>query len=209
MSTLNDARIEFIFPHPLLRHTWNDAAALNAELRRAILGEERKQAGGRKRSNSGGWHSEVGELEFCGAGGKTLIERAVQLANHASAQVFAGYGRQPPPFGWIVQAWANVNREGDFNRLHNHPGSTWSGTYYVDTGIAQGRRETTPLSLFDPCQGRAVSFFPATVPNFIYVAPEPGLMVLFPSYVPHMVTPHQGSETRISIAFNLRKDPFP
>jgi hypothetical protein len=47
------------------------------------------------------------------------------------------------------------------------------------------------------------------VPEMIYIVPEPGLMVLFPSYIPHMVNPHKGAETRISIAFNLRKDPFP
>jgi hypothetical protein len=32
-------------------------------------------------------------------------------------------------------------------------------------------------------------------------------MVLFPSYVPHMVFPHNGRSARISIAFNLRADP--
>jgi Putative 2OG-Fe(II) oxygenase len=41
------------------------------------------------------------------------------------------------------------------------------------------------------------------------VQPAPGLTVLFPSYMPHMVFPHQGERERISIAFNLRKEPFP
>jgi Putative 2OG-Fe(II) oxygenase len=35
------------------------------------------------------------------------------------------------------------------------------------------------------------------------------MMVLFPSYMPHMVFPHRGGRQRISIAFNLRKEPFP
>jgi uncharacterized protein (TIGR02466 family) len=208
MAELNSARIEFIFPHPFLRHTWDDSAAINADLRRAILAEEAKHAG-RGRSNIGGWHSDVGQLEWCGDAGKALMDRMVQMANHASGLVFMGYGRQPKPFGWVIQAWANANRRGDFNRPHTHPGSTWSGTYYVDTGMASGEEETTPLSLWDPCQGRANTFFPITVPEVVYVAPEPGLMVLFPSYIPHMVNPHRGSDTRTSIAFNLRKEPFP
>jgi hypothetical protein len=33
--------------------------------------------------------------------------------------------------------------------------------------------------------------------------------MLFPSYVPHAVPPHQGARERISIAFNLRREPFP
>jgi uncharacterized protein (TIGR02466 family) len=208
MSDLSGTQLELIFPHPFLRYVWRDSAELNAELRRRILAEE-NSAPGRGRSNIGGWHSEVGQLEFCGEAGKALLDRCVQMANYASDQVFRGYGRQPKPFGWIMQAWVNVNRQGDFNRPHTHPGSTWSGTYYVDTGMAEGVEDATPLSLWDPCQGRANTFFPITVPEMIYIVPEPGLMVLFPSYIPHMVNPHKGAETRISIAFNLRKDPFP
>jgi Putative 2OG-Fe(II) oxygenase len=34
-------------------------------------------------------------------------------------------------------------------------------------------------------------------------------MVLFPSYLPHTVFPHQGAGRRIPIAFNLRDKPFP
>jgi hypothetical protein len=34
-------------------------------------------------------------------------------------------------------------------------------------------------------------------------------MILFPSYVPHAVPPHRGAGTRISIAFNVRREPFP
>ena len=53
-----------------------------------------------------------------------------------------------------------------------------------------------------------MTFLPS-IPSRTYVRPRPGLMVLFPSYVPHMVFPHEGASERISIAFNLRKEPFP
>ena len=41
---------------------------------------------------------------------------------------------RPNALSWILSAWANVNRRGDFNQLHTHPGATWSGVYYVDHG---------------------------------------------------------------------------
>jgi hypothetical protein len=47
------------------------------------------------------------------------------------------------------------------------------------------------------------------VPDSVFIHPKPGLMVLFPSYVPHMVFAHNGNAARISIAFNLRKEPYP
>jgi len=208
MSEVTNARIEYYFPHPFMRHVWTDCAELNEQLRERILAHQEAQPG-RGRSNIGGWHSELGLLEFCGDAGKALVERLVEMANQASGQVFTAYGRQPTPFTWTVQAWANVNRAGDFNRVHAHPGSTWSGTYYVHSGVAPGESETTPLHLIDPCQGRAATFFPITVPESVHVFPEPGLMILFPSYIPHMVYPHKGSLPRISVAFNLRKEPFP
>jgi hypothetical protein len=34
-------------------------------------------------------------------------------------------------------------------------------------------------------------------------------MILFPSYVPHAVPPHHGDRPRISVAFNVRREPFP
>ena len=35
---------------------------------------------------------------------------------------------------WSLQAWANVNRKGHANDTHAHPGSVFSGCYYVDDG---------------------------------------------------------------------------
>ena len=39
------------------------------------------------------------------------------------------------------------------------------------------------------------------------VRPEPGLMVLFPSYVFHRTIPFQSDQTRISVAFDVVPDP--
>lgn len=205
MTDFADARIEYYFPHPFMRHVWPDHAALNEDLRRHVLAHEAANPTLAK-TNVGGWHSETGMLEFCGEAGKMLVERMAQMANRASGQVFAAFQRQSPPLAWTLRAWANVNRAGDFNRVHNHSGATWSGTYYVDAGEDGAG---SPLQLFDPCQGRATTFFPTGLPQGVHVFPEPGLMVLFPSYVPHMVYPHRGERPRISIAFNLRKEPFP
>ena len=30
--------------------------------------------------------------------------------------------------------WANINRKGEGNAFHSHPGAFWSGVYYVDDG---------------------------------------------------------------------------
>jgi uncharacterized protein (TIGR02466 family) len=203
--------IEFVhlFTTPFASYHWPDSDALNKELRQRILAYEREHPRlGESKSNVGGWHSETGQLQFCGDAATPLIERMVALANEATARTLAG--RQVPSFAWSLEAWANVNRAGDFNREHIHGMSTWSGTYYVDDGEPPAAEEYgTALEITDPSAQRSSTFFPAILPPGIFIKPRPGLMVLFPSYAPHMVMPHRGKRPRISIAFNLRKNPFP
>ncbi len=201
-----EARFAHIFAAPLVTYTLEDVTELNALLRKRILSHHSDSAGVSK-SNRGGWHSEVGELEFCGDAGQLLISYMRALGDEATRRVCAGYSVPMLPVHWKVYAWANVNRSGDFNKMHVHPASTWSGTYYVDTGDPSDAAAL--LHLFDPCQARAVTFLPHVVQDSVFIHPKPGLIVLFPSYVPHMVFPHEGKGTRISIAFNLRKEPYP
>lgn len=198
------ARYNTIFATPLITHVWADGPELNAALREHITARAAERPGIGK-SNQGGWHSETGQLEFCGEAGRTLVRHMQELADEATRRAFAEHGQVPPEYRWTVSAWVNINRSGDFNKVHVHPGSTWSGTYYVDDGEPDDSNGGTPLHLFDPCQGRTMSFLPM-LPSSVYIRPRPGLMVLFPSYVPHMVFPHVGRGARISIAFNLRMD---
>jgi len=201
-----EARFASVFATPLVTYVLEDVAELNALLRERILAHQSKNPGIGK-SNQGGWHSEVGELQFCGDAGELLVSHMRALGDEATRRVFAEQGEPVSTVQWKVYAWANVNRAGDFNKVHVHSASTWSGTYYVDAGDPVNA--AAPLHLFDPCQARSVSFLPHVVRDSVYIHPKAGLMVLFPSYVPHMVFPHAGKGARISVAFNLRKEPYP
>ena len=204
-----EVRYTNLFGSPLVARVWEDCAALNVKLLEAISAHE-KAAGGLEKTNAGGWHSETGQLEFCGDVGRQLVRRIYEFADDATRRVLTEYGQKPRAMRWTLQAWVNVNRAGDYNKVHTHPGSTWSGTYYVDPGDPPPEAENgTPLHFFDPCQGRANMFLPPFVPSSMLIRPEPGLMILFPSYLPHSVLPHQGSRPRVSVAFNLRKEPYP
>lgn len=208
MAEIAEARLTNLFATPLLAHVWSDAGELNAELRERVQAH-RRESGGEHKTNVGGWHSETGQLEFCGDAGRRLVRRMYEMGDEATRRVLAEYGQPPRHIRWTLHAWANVNAPGDFNRVHTHPGATWSGTYYVDTGEPEDPESGTPIQLLDPCQGRANLFLPPLVPSSFLQRPEPGLMILFPGYLPHMVFAHRGGRPRISIAFNLRKEPFP
>jgi uncharacterized protein (TIGR02466 family) len=206
---LEGASFNGFFSSPLLEHLWPDGPELNVPLRKNIL-EQARLHPGQERTNIGGWHSETGRLEFCGAAGERLIRHMREMTKEATLRLHAEFGTTPPEnLAWTLSAWANVNRHGDFNNMHTHPGATWSGVYFVDPGSSGPGVDDTALQLSDPNPARTNIFFPDLLGATVRVRPEPGLMVLFPSYVPHAVPPHQGDRPRITIAFNVRKDPFP
>jgi hypothetical protein len=64
--------------------------------------------------------------------------------------LYSKFSQPPEPLSWILSAWANVNRRGDFNNMHTHPGATWSGVYYVDHGELNPDAEGTAIQLYDP-----------------------------------------------------------
>lgn len=196
-----------LFAVPFLTHDWKENAQLNAELRLRILAHSR-QSRGEQKSNVGGWHSETGQLEFLGEAREILIQQMHALTKEATARVIAETGVTPMPVDFVLHAWANISRGGDSHAPHTHPGATWSGVYYVDAGESN-QGETAALELVDPCPGRTNTFLPYLLPSSVQVRPRAGLMVLFPAYLTHAVHAHKGSGTRISIAFNLRKEPFP
>jgi len=208
MRELADARSGSLFATPLLTHIWADGLELNAQLRESILEHASRQAGA-ELTNVGGWHSEPGTLEFCGSAGQRLIRHMDAMIKEATLRLYAEFGRPPEHASWLLSAWANVSRRGDFNRPHTHPGATWSGVYYVDHGETKPDAGGAAIHLFDPNPARTNIFFPDLSASSVVLKPEPGLMILFPSYVPHAVLPHRGDRPRISIAFNARREPFP
>lgn len=206
--TMERARWSNVFATPMLAHVWTEGAALNPALRDTILRHAASEAG-ETLTNFGGWHSATGLLEFCGEAGQRLIRMMHAMTQEATHRLYTEFERPIEPLSWTLSAWANVNRAGDYNSMHTHPGATWSGVYYVDDGEADGSAEATAIQLADPNPARTSLFFPELSSQTVQFRPQPGLMILFPSYVPHTVPPHRGPRPRISIAFNVRKDPFP
>ena len=98
---------------------------------------------------------------------------------------------------WSLQGWANINRQGDYHSLHNHPYSYLSGTYYINTPqqakAENQRNDINPgdISFFDP---RAQANMTALAGDSQYdpelrISPEPGLLLLWPSFLHHFVHP--------------------
>ena len=197
-----------LFATPVAAVEVPGAAALNAALEAAIL-RRRAETPSVQASNAGGWHSDRDILAW---GGKPVAD-VIEIARGVANRLVADRDGQPAPQAWTVQAWANVNGPGDSNICHYHPGSFWSGTYYVaDGGCAADPSLGGAFEMLDPRGPGPGMYAPklkfagedgASVGSGETILPRPGLLVLFPSWLYHQVRPYRGTALRISIAFNL------
>ena len=208
MESLDGTPLMHLFSVPFVSHLWLNVEPLNRELRECILAQELASPG-QSKTNVGGWQSTEDFHKWTGKPGEQLVERITELVNHATSHLFAYY-KTREELTWTMALWANVNRKGQYNLVHIHPGATWSGVYYVDAGDeVPAQPQNGSITFLNPLLPQTYSFFTQALPNQFTIKPEAGRMVLFPSYLQHQVHPYWGERPRISIAFNIKKDPFP
>ena len=99
--------------------------------------------------------------------------------------------------------WVSVLDRGGAHAAHIHPHSVISGTYYV--AVPQG---AGALRLEDPRLPMMMAAPPRradaaeTLRGFVTIAPAPGDVVMWESWLRHEVLPGKTREARISISFN-------
>ena len=106
----------------------------------------------------------------------------------------------------IANMWININPLGGFNIPHNHPGSIFSGVYYIKCNEDSGN-----LCFTHPAINQNYHFNSYSIERHnnlnaggVQIEPEVGKLVIFPSYQSHYVQPNKSKEDRISIAFNTK-----
>ncbi|MFM9973274.1 MAG: TIGR02466 family protein [Beijerinckiaceae bacterium] len=101
--------------------------------------------------------------------------------------------------------WVNILPAGGVHTSHIHPHSVVSGTVYV--AMPEG---ASAIKFEDPRHAMMMAAPPrkpkAAKENrsFVYVAPKPGDVLLWESYLRHEVPMHMAEDERISVSFNYR-----
>ncbi len=196
------------FPTPVATSELPDAAALNRALAPLIVARA-AQTPGTQHSNLGGWQSSWDFADWGGPAGQRVLDAAKTLADTFTCD----RDGRPAVIAWRLNAWVNVNRSGHGNEFHAHPGSFWSGTYYVDDGgVGADPALGGEFEIQDPRGVAPAMYAPLLCFNFPgghsagaseLIRPHSGLMVIFPAWLSHAVRPYRGDRARISIAFNL------
>ncbi len=204
---LENVRVDELFPSTVLSYVWPDSERLNLDLRSLILAKE-KESGGIQTSNAGGWHSEKDLQDWDSDCVRVLCSRIVLFCQETVRRII-GTGEGKFLENWRVQAWANISRSGNYNKLHHHSRNLnlWSGVYYVDLGD-DGTKNFKPARIIFADQNRVEANDRPELAVRFAVRPEPGLMLSFPSSLAHRVEAHDGRRERITVAFNLRHELF-
>lgn len=211
MNTL-DVREANYFPTQVFSVQLPDtqAAPLNARLLELIQSARAKDEAGIQRSNFralGGWHSQNHlhrEPEYA-----PLVSLIGGMSDHISTA--NGYSETHRLE--IGTMWSIVNPPGSFNRAHIHPSCLWSGVYYVQTPPDCGKIEfidPRTQNHITPPKFQSGKRRPRKTWSKVRVTPEPGKLLIFPSWLFHGVDPNLCEEegegaNRVIVSFNLNQ----
>ena len=102
---------------------------------------------------------------------------------------------------YITQSWLNYTETNQYHHKHAHPNSLVSGVFYINSNEEHDKikffnenYKTIKLEIKDWNIWNSESW---------WFSVKTGDVVLFPSSLTHMVETKQGTNTRISLAFNV------
>ena len=132
-----------------------------------------------------------------------FADLAKLLSKHAAAfaaELAFDLPRKPK----LDSLWVNLLKPGGHHSSHLHPHSMLSGTLYVEVPSGSGN-----IRFEDPRSGLMMAApprradAPAELAPFATIAPCPGLLLLWESWLRHEVLPGTAKAERLSISFNF------
>ena len=217
-----------LFPSPFGYANFGESnRELNKELIEDIETQRSKFESGERtfRGNDNSWQSEGGlERRY------TSFEKLRKQIDEVATPILrhSGYKEEHLPHIKVSNLWANVIFDvGGFSFPHIHPThmSIWTGVYYphgaeyedlnkfVEQDIIQLNRQKGEgaLVLFDPSRDQKQLISGDLDDKEYYggeitIFPRESLLLLFPSWMPHMVMPLTTKTKRYSISFTVIKN---
>jgi len=102
---------------------------------------------------------------------------------------------------YITQSWLNYTKTNQYHHKHAHPNSLVSGVFYINCDEQYDKIKffNDGYKTFKP----EVKDFNIWNSETWWFSVKTGDVILFPSSLTHMVEIKEGSNTRISLAFNI------
>lgn len=203
MEKIQHLSIHALFPSPLNIFNLIDSESLNAQLILEIDQQRSRDPLGLSKSNWRGWHSSYDFLNSDLQGTTRLRTKIIEALSFCTQQL-------SPDFSWAssklqIEGWANVLDQGGIHTPHDHPGWVWSGCYYIaaPSGDSDFSGNIEFLDVRTGIRTLTLDGAPCFDGKF-RLAPQAGMLLIFPSYLRHWVYPNESLSPRITLAFNAR-----
>jgi len=101
-------------------------------------------------------------------------------------------------------SWFNIYRKGDFQEYHAHGDSILSAIYFIKANDKSAKlyfKSPFQDQLSPEYKGRSADTW-----ERIFYDPKPGRLIIFRSYVEHCVEMQKDKDSRISLAYNFKKN---
>ena len=193
--------MHLFFSTPIWTSRIEKCQMVNNEMLNYIINLQKKDPDGMLKSNFKGWHSKNFNMKDDGP--KNFIEEIKININTAINDM--GWDLKTQEVN-ISNMWAIINTKGSLNQKHHHSNSDLSAAYYVSA-----EKNCGDIVFYDPRPATVYKHPIAKKPNILNatinsINPEPGMLILFPSYLEHSVEPNLSDHKRIVISFNLSLD---
>lgn len=213
---LQNFRITPAFACPIAEIMLPDNGRINANLRSLFLNWESDP--GRKRlseptavAKTGVYESDFQLFNHDQPDIRLLATQCLQYLGYLVAQLNSYSNEEMSRLRIYHHSWFHITRNNGYTAAHNHPMASWSGVYCVDPGNPPPAKgiNNGALRFFDPRtlgnsyldQGNAYLGAPYGIAEQAYQL-QAGMLLLFPSYLVHEVSPYFGDRERITVAFN-------
>lgn len=201
---------QLYFPTPVYTGRLGRGPELNPLLLDLIYQERERDSAGTQRSNYralNGWHSHINLHK------EPPWAEFVAAIEGELAKLGEDSGYDPSYRLKVTSMWAIINGHGASNRAHIHPNCMWSGAYYIQTPDSCGDIEfVDPRTMHLMAQPRYIPKKKRKKSRWTKVkfTPEPGKLLIFPSWLYHSVAPNLTSESgaaadRVMISFNVNQ----
>ena len=193
--------MHLFFSTPIWTFKINEYQKVNFKMQNYITDLQNKDPDGLIKSNFKGWHSK--NFDMKDEEPQNFVREIKTNINNAIQDM--GWDLQTQEVQ-ISNMWAIINKKGSFNQKHHHSNSDLSAAYYVTADENCGN-----IIFYDPRPATVYKHPTAKKPNILNatinsITPEPGMLILFPSYLEHSVNQNLSDHKRIVISFNISVD---
>tara|TARA_B100000508_G_scaffold127281_1_gene112290 strand:- start:56 stop:652 length:597 start_codon:yes stop_codon:yes gene_type:complete len=186
-----------IFPIPIHIFDVNGFNEIQDELIDYAYELRKKDPKGVSISNRGGWQSSGFEVKDENDKLHNFLFNCINGFPHINYKV-----------NFLIYAWININKPGNYNVKHLHPTNDLSGVLWIKAPQNSG-----DIVFESPYEFQAYQEIDSYVDEFrnsfnidhsYYFTPTDGRMLIFPSHLMHEVEENLSNEDRISVSFNIK-----